>query len=193
MLFARVFFRARVFGLEKSKISGGVLFCSNHQSFFDPIIVGMTSRRRLSFLARDTLFRSWIGAKVLRFYGSIPVQREGNSLGAIRATLKQLKSSEAVLIFPEGTRTQDGSLLPLRPGFCAIARRGKVPILPVAIDGAYDAWPRSKRFPRFSKIAICYGKPIESDVVRELDDEQLVQLLSERIQECFEQSQSARR
>jgi len=188
---ARIFCRTRIFGREQSRIEGGVLVCSNHQSFLDPIIIGMTCRRRLSFLARESLFRNWLLARLMSFYGSFPIQREGMGIGGLKETLKRLKRGNAVLIFPEGTRTVDGSLRELKPGFCSLVRRGKVPILPVAMSGAYEAWPRDKKLPRLSKINVCFGEPIHQADIRDITDEQLVTLLTERIAACLAQASSA--
>jgi 1-acyl-sn-glycerol-3-phosphate acyltransferase len=189
----RVFFRVRVQGAELNAIESGVLVCSNHQSFFDPVIVGMTCRRQLNFLARESLFHNRAFAALLRFLNAIPIQREGTGIGGLKETLRRLKRAEAVLIFPEGTRTTDGTLRELRPGFCALVRRGKVPILPVAIDGAYDAWPRHQKWPRLAKLAVCYGEPIKFETIASLDDKQLVALVTERISQCINQARQIRR
>ena len=178
-------------GRELSRIEGGVLVCSNHQSFFDPIIIGMACRRRLSFLARESLFRNWILARVMWFYEAIPIQRDGMGIGGIKETLKRLKKDHAVLIFPEGTRTPDGSLLELKPGFCAVARRAKVPILPVAMSGAYEAWPRDRKLPGLSKIRICFGEPIQQTEIAEISDERLMALLRERMAQCLQRATSS--
>ena len=188
---ARIFFRTRIMGRELSRIEGGVLVCSNHQSFLDPIIIGMACRRRLSFLARESLFRNWILARVMWFYEAIPIQRDGMGIGGIKETLKRLKKDHAVLIFPEGTRTPDGSLLELKPGFCAVARRAKVPILPVAMSGAYEAWPRDRKLPGLSKIRICFGEPIQQTEIAEISDERLMALLRERMAQCLQRATSS--
>ena len=97
-----------------------------------------------------------------------------------------------VLIFPEGTRTYDGDVSPLKPGFVALARRGRVPLLPVGMDGAYDAWPRKLRLPRLAKIHVWIGEPITREMIAELSDEELVQELERRIRECHSLARSAR-
>src|SRR6185369_4246968 len=92
---------------------------------------------------------------------AIPIDRDGLGLAGLKETLKRLKRGEMVLIFPEGTRTPDGQVAPLKPGFCAIARRANVPLVPVAIDGAFDAWPRFSPVPRPATIHVEFGPPIE--------------------------------
>ncbi len=177
-------FSIRFVGRENIPVRGGVLVCSNHQSFFDPVLVGMGFRRRLNYLARKTLFRSFAFRWLIEFLDAIPIDREGGGLGGLKETLKRLKRGELVLIFPEGTRTRDGEVAALKPGFVALARRSKTPLLPVAVDGAYDAWPREAKFPRRSRISVSVGSPMTPEYVRTLTDEQLVAELERRIRNC---------
>lgn len=177
-------FSIRFLGREHIPIEGGVLVCSNHQSFFDPMLVGMGFRRRLNYLARKTLFRFFAFRWLIEFLDAIPIDREGGGLGGLKETLKRLKRGELVLIFPEGTRTRDGEVAALKPGFVALARRSKTPLLPVAVDGAYEAWPRDAKFPRRSRVGVSIGPPLMPEYVRTLTDEQLVAELERRIRHC---------
>ncbi len=183
-LTARVLFRLRTSGRDNVPASGPVVLVSNHQSHLDPPLVGCFTRRPLSIMARDTLFTGLVGWLV-RSYDAIPIDREGSGLGGIRATLKCLKSGAAVLMFPEGTRSEDGALQPLKPGFCSLVRRSRAAVVPMAIAGAYEAWPRSAKFPRPHKIAMVWGTPISADEVAAMSDDELVAVVSERIVECF--------
>ena len=97
-----------------------------------------------------------------------------------------------VLIFPEGTRTRDGAVLPLQPGFCALARRGFVSVLPVGIDGAFQAWPRSAWLPRRSTIRVCVGEPISPALIEQLSNEELVVELDRRIRACHAEARDSR-
>ena len=177
-------FSIRFLGREHIPIEGGVLVCSNHQSFFDPVLVGMGFRRRLNYLARKTLFRFFVFRWLIEFLDAIPIDREGGGLGGLKETLKRLKRGELVVIFPEGTRTRDGEVAALKPGFVALARRSKTPLLPVAVDGAYEAWPRDAKFPRRSRVSVSIGPPMMPEYVRTLTDEQLVAELERRIRHC---------
>jgi 1-acyl-sn-glycerol-3-phosphate acyltransferase len=177
-------FSIRFLGREHIPLEGGVLVCSNHQSFFDPVLVGMGFQRRLNYLARKTLFRFFVFRWLIEFLDAIPIDREGGGLGGLKETLKRLKRGELVLIFPEGTRTRDGEVAELKPGFVALARRSKTPLLPVAVDGAYDAWPRKAKFPRRSRVSVSIGPPLMPEYIRTLTDEQLVAELERRIRRC---------
>jgi 1-acyl-sn-glycerol-3-phosphate acyltransferase len=81
-------------------------------------------------------------------------------MAAVKETLRRLKLGASVLIFPEGTRTLDGRIRALQPGIFAIARKAAVPIVPVVMEGAFEAWPRSAPFPRPGRIWVEYGVPL---------------------------------
>lgn len=185
-------FSIRCKGRHNMPREGAVLICSNHQSFFDPILVGLTFNRRLNYLARQSLFRFAPFRWLIQFLDAIPIDRDGLGLSGLRESLCRLKRGEIVLIFPEGTRTPNGSVLPLHPGFCALARRGKVTLLPVGLDGAYDAWPRSAKFPVGSSIHICVGQPLTPAEIGELDDQSLMNEVEQRIRRCHAQARSGR-
>src|SRR5690606_7647333 len=110
----KFYFRFRYRGGEHMPRRGPLVVLCNHQSNLDPVLVGVASPRQLSFLARDSLFVGWFGS-LIRSFDAIPIDREGTGLAGIRATLGRLKKGDAVLLFPEGTRTSDGYLQPLKP------------------------------------------------------------------------------
>ena len=153
---------------------GPVLVVSNHQSHFDPPLVGAGCWRRMNYLARETLFRFAPLGWLIRSLDAIPIDRDGLGLNGIKESLRRLKRGEMVLIFPEGTRTRDGEVAPFRPGFTVLAARSKAWILPVAIEGAFDAWPRSQKLPRLGTIHVLYGKPIPPEEVAGCDERELV-------------------
>src|SRR5262249_18348265 len=128
-----VVFQIRVFGREHVPSRGGVLVVSNHQSHLDPILVGLACDRRLNYVARDTLFGFSPFRWLINSFDAIPIDREGIGLGGLKESLKRLKDGEMLLIFPEGTRTRDGEVGRLKPGFLALARRAKAPLLPVGL------------------------------------------------------------
>ncbi|QDU28613.1 1-acyl-sn-glycerol-3-phosphate acyltransferase [Anatilimnocola aggregata] len=194
--FSRVFgivvYRLRWQGAEHFPREGGALICSNHQSYFDPVLVGLTCSRRMNYLARDTLFKNPLLAPLIRFLDAIPIDREGGGLAGLKETLRRLKAGEQVLIFPEGTRSQDGEVSSLKSGFCSVARRSKVPLVPVGLDGAYQAWPRSAKLPRLGRIAVVIGEPLSPVLIASLTDEQVVSELEGRIKECHRRARAMR-
>ena len=172
---------------------GAVLICSNHQSYFDPVIVGLTFNRRLNYLARKSLFRSSLFRWLIEFMDAIPIDRDSFGMTGLRECLRRLQHGETVLVFPEGTRTRDGKVSPLLPGFIVLARRSGVTLLPVGIDGAYEAWPRTANVPRLARIGVCVGFPLDPTQIAQLDDEQLLAEVERRIRECHTQARQHRR
>jgi 1-acyl-sn-glycerol-3-phosphate acyltransferase len=120
------------------------------------------------------------------------LDREGLGLGGIKETLKRLKRQELVLMFPEGTRTRDGEVGKLKPGFCALARRAAVPLIPVAIEGAFDCWPRSHPLPLPGVIHIQFGEPLLPADIAPLDDAQLLAEVDRRIRACHALARESR-
>lgn len=185
-------FSLRAIGRENWPATGGGLICANHQSHFDPPLIGLTCSRRMNYLARDTLFRVPGLKQLIAFLDAIPIDREGGGLAGLKETLRRLKAGELVLIFPEGTRTHDGEVAPLKPGFIAVARRSRVPLIPVGLDGAYQSWPRTAWFPQPGRIGIVIGEPISPELVAELNDEDLLAELEQRILTCHAQARELR-
>jgi 1-acyl-sn-glycerol-3-phosphate acyltransferase len=165
-------------------MSGPVLLVANHQSHLDPVLVGIACPRRLKYLARRGLF-FWPFSWWIRALGAVPIDRERGALGGIKTTLNLLRQHEAVLVFPEGTRTPDGQLHPLLPGFCLLARRSGATIVPVAISGAYISMPRGRILPLPWPIRLNFAAPIFPELTAQLIDHQLVTLVEGRIREAM--------
>ena len=183
-LIAVTFYRLRCEGRDNWPAFGGGLVCSNHQSFFDPPLIGMTCPRQMNYLARESLFKVPVLKQVMTFLDAIPIDLEGSGLSGLKETMKRLRAGELVLIFPEGTRTFDGELSPLKPGFCSVARRSRVPLIPVGMDGAFQAWPRTSPLPLPGKLAVVIGRPISPEDVESMNDEALVAELDCRMRAC---------
>lgn len=195
-LWCRLFFsavcRLRCQGREHIPATGGVLVVSNHQSQLDPIVVGLVFDRRLNYLARKTLFRFPPFRWLIESLDAIPIDREGTGLGGLKETLRRLKNDELVLIFPEGTRTTTGDVLPMKPGFTTVASRAKVPILPVAIDGPYQSLPRGTVIPRPVPMQVQIGEPILPDEIARLEERDLAREVERRVRECHARARALR-
>lgn len=185
-------FRLRCAHRDRLPATGGFLLLSNHQSHLDPPFVGLVVPRRVNFVARDTLFKNRFFAWLINSLDAIPIDREGLGLAGLKETMRRLKRGEIVLLFPEGTRSPDGEMQPLRPGFSALVQRTGVPIVPVALDGAFQAWPRNAKLPRPGRIQIVVGQPISTETAKGLDDRALVSLVDERIRACLEEARALR-
>lgn len=159
--------------------TGPVLLLANHQSMFDPVLVGLSSRRYLSYLARKTLFEQRGLAPLIRSLNAIPIDRNAGKEG-IQAVLDGLGQGQAVLMFPEGERTHDGAVHPLKAGVSLLIKRVECPIVPVGIAGAFAAWSRFMTFPKPaplflapepSTIAVSVGAPIDPRRYRDMKRE----------------------
>lgn len=183
----------RVHGRQHVPRRGGVLVLSNHQSFLDPVIIGVALDRRMTCVARQSLFRNPFFGALIGYLRAIPIEREGVGIAGLKEMLRRLKRGEAVVLFPEGTRTHDGEVRPLRPGFYAVARRAGVPVLPVAMDGAFDVWPRSRALPSLTgQIVVQFGPPIEPGEVARRSEAELVAEVASRIRQCHAQARRRR-
>ncbi|MCS7044765.1 MAG: 1-acyl-sn-glycerol-3-phosphate acyltransferase [Gemmataceae bacterium] len=164
-------FSLRVEGGNNLPRSGPVLAIANHQSFLDPVAIGLASPRRLIYLARKTLFRNWFFSWLIRSLNAVPIDQEGIGIDGLRTVRDQLALGKAVLVFPEGERTPTGSMVPLKPGIHLLMRKTRMAIVPVGIAGAYHAWPRWRSYPlpapvfcppRPGAMAVSIGKPLDS-------------------------------
>lgn len=166
----KLFFRLKVRGKENIPKTGGVLILSNHVSHFDPPLIGCTSPRHINFMARSTLFEAPIFGRAITILGAFPVKRGQADRGALKKTLKLLEEGEAVLVFPEGTRSKDGNLQKGLPGagmlaFLATEKGAKV--IPAKIIGSFKSYPKGASFPGPAKIEVIFGEPIKFDLQRE--------------------------
>jgi 1-acyl-sn-glycerol-3-phosphate acyltransferase len=159
----RLLFRTARVGMEKIPRTGPVIVASNHTSYLDPVLVAFTLPRAVFFLGKHTLFRSGLGGFVLgTLGGQIPVDREtGGNSDALRSATVVLERGFALGITPEGTRSPDGRLGRGRTGVAILGYRTGAPIYPVAVQGTYEMWPRSRTLPRlFRRTRLVVGDPI---------------------------------
>lgn len=184
-------FHLRCFGREHTHVPGGALILSTHQSHFDPLLIGVTFNERLNYLAKRSLFKSWLLGAVITLLNAIELDRDRSGLAGLKETLKRLKAGKKVLVFPEGTRCPDGKIGSLKPGFLSVARRSQVPLIPVAIIGAFEALPRGSRVPFRQPLRVVVGPAITAQEVAALADEQLLNLVAERLQQCYHTAQTA--
>ena len=137
----------RVRGTRHMPQTGPALLIANHQSFFDPVLIGIAARRRLSYLARKTLFDNRFFAFLIDTLNAVPIDQDGVGKEGIKTILAQLQQGRAVVVFPEGERTEDGKMLPLKPGISLLIKRVNAPLIPIGIAGAHAAWPRHQLLP----------------------------------------------
>jgi len=174
-------FDFRLYGQGNVPKTGGILIAANHQSFLDPILLGIGFPRTIRFMARQSLFKNPLFGAIIRGVGVFPVSRGRVDRQAIRKAVELLDSGEVILMFPEGTRSHDGSLGQIRNGPIMIAARSEVPIVPMVVEGTFCVWPRHRRFPRMGRVRACIGQPITQEEISTLSRAELASVLRERL------------
>jgi 1-acyl-sn-glycerol-3-phosphate acyltransferase len=170
MLFG-VLFGVRCYGAGRTPASGGFILASNHQSFLDPVLLGLGLRRKIGFVARSTLFTNPLFGWFIRQLGAVPIERGKGDLGALRTMKKALREGRILVLFPEGTRTRDGEVGPCKAGAAITARAAKVPVVHAAIDGAFRAWPRTQAlFRPHRPVRVVYGEPVRFEGRRDHEE-----------------------
>ncbi len=161
----RLMYRLRYAGQTSIPLQGPVIYASNHQSNLDPPAIGcLVWDRPFISLARSGLFKFKLFAWMIRLPGAIPLRRGRGDAQAIRAAIDQLNAGGCVLMFPEGTRSTDGTVGPFKAGILVLVKRTRAPVVPVAVEGAYDIWPIGQRFPRLrGRIKVQAGRAIPAD------------------------------
>lgn len=136
-----------------------VIVASNHASNVDPPLIGGVFPRRLRYLAKDSLFKNPLLGFFIRELGAIPVARADSARAGVvlKMLLECLSRGESVLIFPEGSRSQDGKLKPLEGGAAYLSVKSGVPILPAYIRGSHEVCPPGVSFPRPGRLSVSFA------------------------------------
>lgn len=177
-VFCRVCFKPEAYNKQYIPEKGGFLLLSNHQSFLDPLINANPLRRQCCFAARSTLFDIPVFGKLVHSFNAIPIRRGQADLAAMKMFVEKLKDGYGLVLYPEGTRTEDGKIAEMKPGFGLLARKANIPVVPSVIDGAYECWPRQKKIFSRGKIYVTYGPPIPADKIADLGDREFAKYLT---------------
>jgi len=156
----RVGFLIEVRGRRHVPKEGGVIVVSNHCSNMDPVIVGAVLPRKLYYMAKEELFKIPFLRKLITSLGAFPVKRGEGDVKALSKVAELVRSGNAVLLFPEGSRSEDGRVGKFMHGASYVALRTGAPVLPVAIKGSFEAMPRGSSFPKPTRIKVEVGEPM---------------------------------
>lgn len=147
-LLATLLYRFRVYRVGSLPSRGGLLVIANHVSHLDPPLIAAALRdRNMRAIARSGLFKHKLFAKLIDALGAIPIRENEGDMQAMRRAIAEIQAGRVVLIFPEGTRSPDGRLQEFKRGCWLLIQRAKCDVLPVAIVGSYEAWPRGTGLP----------------------------------------------
>ena len=157
-------FKLRARGIEKLPRRGPYIICSNHQSFLDPVVLGAVLPwaifRQTFSVGTSEIFGSGFMRRLARWLRVIVVDPDANLIPAMRAGAYGLRHGRVLILYPEGERSIDGTPRTFKKGASILSIHLQVPIVPVAIEGFYEAWPRGKRFQKFAPLSIEFGDPI---------------------------------
>ncbi len=176
-------FHLKTRGLENLPEKGPYLLCSNHQSYIDPILMAAMLPYRLFHLTfalgTSDIFGKGFMRRLARWLRVVVLDPDANLIPAMRAGAFGLNQGRILILYPEGERTNTGSPTIFRKGAAILSVHTQAPIIPVAIEGFYEAWPRHKKFPKFTDLRIVFGKPIQPPPVSEASEAVYEQLTSE--------------
>jgi 1-acyl-sn-glycerol-3-phosphate acyltransferase len=168
-------FDLKVYGRENVPKTGGVLLAANHQSYLDPVLVACQLRRPVSYFAKSELFTNPYFGWFIRQLHAFPVRQGEGDVGAVKEAIRRLDEGYVLNVYPEGTRSPTGELMPLEKGIALVIRKAGVPVVPVAIEGSFDAWTKGDILFHPHPVRVMYGKPMDlsgkkaDQVLRELE------------------------
>ena len=160
-IWTSVCFDLKAYGTDHVPQTGGVLLVTNHESYLDPVLIGVKLKRPISYMAKSELFENFFFGRLITSLNAFPIRQGAGDTGAIKETINRLKEGHLLNIFPEGSRTFDGNLLKVEAGVALVVRRAGVPVVPCVIEGSYESMPRGRLIPHNHPIRVMYGEPID--------------------------------
>jgi len=184
-IWTKLLYRHRVYGLEHF-YPRGALIAANHTSFLDPPLLAISWPERIHFLARESLFRPFLFGRFIRALNTHPVRGNAADISVFRTVCSLLAEGEKVVLFPEGRRSEDGILSAIKPGIGMFISRTETAIIPTYIHGAFEIWPRNKKFPKLWGRTLCvFGSPITWSEFADLDKREAQEAIAQRLSEAI--------
>lgn len=183
---AWLLFRPKIVGAENIPAREGVLVVSNHPTYLDPILLAIYAPRPFSFVAKRPLFYLPIVRTFLWLTDCIPVEQDAPDRRALRLSIQKLREGDALVIFPEGTRSDHGKMRPFQLGPAMIAAEAQVPIVPCGLAGIYEAWRMEAPIPKPVPVAIVFGKPFMPELLPDAPKRESLLYITERMREEIE-------
>lgn len=182
-VYAKIFLRLKI-EIKGSIPNGAALIAANHTSYLDPLIVAVSFPEEIHFLAKKSLFDNPLFGSFIRNLNAHPISGDGKDMAVFRAVTEILVNKQKVLLFPEGKRSYDGELEPLKQGVALMSIRNNVPVIPCWIEGSLKAWPRRRKLPHlFGKVTCIFGSPIEVPNIE--DTKEQMKVMMENLRESM--------
>ena len=164
--------KVKLVGLDKLDPAGTYIFMSNHVSNLDPPVLAPVIPRRTSILAKKEIWRIPILGKALDLAEIVPVERSDrdSAIQSIRRAGEVMQHGINMMIYPEGTRSRDGRLLPFKKGPFHLALETGFPVVPVTILGTYEMWPKGQSFIRAGTATVVFHAPIDPKQFRSREE-----------------------
>jgi len=156
----RLYLRLRIVDAHKIPKTGTFILAPSHRSTLDIPVAAATTRRRLMYMGKDSMWKIKPIGRFLSLLGTFPVTRGSADLEALKRCIAVLERGDPLVLFPEGTRHQGRIIEPLFDGAAFIAYKTGVPIIPVGIAGSEEIWPPGTKLPRPKKCVAVVGDAI---------------------------------
>lgn len=152
-------------GQENIPAEGAVIYMPNHQSAFDILVLFAGLPGQFRWLAKEELFKIPMFGLYMKACGYVAIDRSNRNkaLQSMKTAARRIHDGTSVVIFPEGTRSVDGRLLPFKKGGFMLALQAEVPIVPVAIDGSWKIQPKNSRRVTPGTIRVTIGAPVPTE------------------------------
>jgi 1-acyl-sn-glycerol-3-phosphate acyltransferase len=190
----RLLFRTTVEGADRVPATGAVIIAPVHRSFIDFFVASEVTDRKLHYMAKDSLWKSGLLAKILPAVGAFPVHRESADREALRRAQQVLDAGEVLILFPEGERRSGPVVDDLHEGVAFLAARTGATVVPVGIGGSASVMPKGARIPRPRHIHLIVGQPLEAPArtgggrISRSRTHQLTEALTASIQDLYDRA-----
>jgi len=180
-----LFYRVKVYGQEHIS-PGAAVIAANHVSFLDPPVIGITCPQEVHFLARQSLFRIPLLRWFMRHTNTHPLKGDGGDTAVFKTVCKLLQEGHKVVLFPEGKRSYDNTLAPIKPGISLFVAKTHAAVIPTYVFGTFAAWPRARALPKIWKTIGCvFGSPILWEQFEHLEKKEAQEVFAKTLTEAI--------
>lgn len=162
-VFYEIYLSLKSYHREKIPRQGGYIIASNHLSNLDPMLLGVAANRHLNFVAKSSLFKGPFSSLFLYQVGAFPLKRGAFDAQAIKEALKRLGKGRGVVMFPQGTRSDNIDSTQAKAGVGFLAVKANVPIVPACIFNSDKAMPPGAKKIYRAKVSVVFGDPLKVD------------------------------